>query len=715
MSKKEKTKKIKQEKSLKRNKRSLGVVLVLSMLICLLASNLLIAVSSYSITKKELVDEAYTNIYNLIDAVAMDVDSINDGYFASLEILSQVTIFRDTNNTLRQKTDWLNAISAVNKVFDNMMFIDANGNAIDANGNAIDEVGQIRNDSLAPYFTNAMLGRRYVMDPTMFGDQLLMIYSVPVYDLKADICGVLCGIVQGETLTNTVEGLSIGNGNHPFLINMNTGVVVADVAFDNVKRAANVVKNTTGKMHDLLIEACGGARGAGEVSFAGMGDMFMAYRPVGGNCSWAIVCYAPQADFIGGLAKILRVTIISLVVSAVLVISVGMLITGKSIKPLKVVEKAIHEIATGNADLTTRIAVKTNDEIGSVVVGFNQFTGKLQAIVKEIKGSEVNLSSAGKSLESISQETASSITQIMANIGSVSNQILNQASSVEETAGAVNEIASNIESLERMIANQSTGVTQASAAVEQMIGNISSVNHSVEKMAVSFDELLDNTKVGSQKQADVNEKIKQIEAQSKILQDANQAIGTIASQTNLLAMNAAIEAAHAGDAGKGFSVVADEIRKLSETSSNQTKRIREELKKIKESIANVVEASEESRIAFNSVTDKITETDQVIQQIRAAMEEQNTGSRQISQALHVMNDSTSEVRVASAEMAAGNKAILDEIQHLQNATMAIKDSVQEMELGAQQINENGASLSEVTNAVNDSIVQISEQIGQFKV
>ena len=700
--------KTKLKEKLKKNKRSLGTVIVLSMLVCFLMSNLLIAVSSYSITRKELVNSAYTNITSIIDAVAKDVHATNDGYFESLEILSQVSIFRDTKNTLRQKTDWLKEISAVNQLFDNMMFIDINGKAYDEHGN-------IRNDSTAPYFTRAVTGKRYVMDPTLYGDQLLMIYSVPVYDLNNAICGVLSGIVQGSSLTNTVEGLFVGKGNHPFLINMKTGVVVADVNFDNVKRGANVVQNAVGKMKDLLHDACDGGAGAGEVSYPGFGDMYMAYKPVGGDCTWAIVCYAPQSDFIGGLSNILRVTVISAVASAVLVIIVGLLVTGKAIKPLKIVDSAIHEIATGNADLTTRIAVRTDDEIGSVVAGFNQFTGKLQAIVKQIKGSEAKLTNAGKSLESVSYETAASITQIMANIGSVSNQILNQASSVEETAGAVNEIASNIDSLERMIANQSTGVSQASAAVEQMIGNIGSVTHSVEKMAVSFDGLLENTKIGTKKQSDVNEKIIQIENQSKILQDANTAIGNIAYQTNLLAMNAAIEAAHAGDAGKGFSVVAAEIRKLSETSSEQTKRIREELKNIKESIANVVEASEEARIAFNSVTDKITETDQVIQQIRASMEEQNTGSRQISEALHVMNDSTSEVRVASAEMSAGNRAILDEIKHLQDATMAIKSSVHEMGIGAQKINENGASLSEITNAVNDSIVQISEQIGQFKV
>ena len=706
--KKQKTEKVAKQKKEKRNKRRLGTVIIVATLICTILSNVALAVCSYKIAEKELGNSAYSTLYNIIDAVALDVNSINEKYYAALESLSQVTIFRDENNTLRQKTDWLNAISAVNKLFMNMMFIGKDGKAID-------EVGNIRDDSAAPYFVKSIEGKRVVQDPTLYGDQMLVIYSVPVYGLNNEIAGILAGIVDAKVLTDSVESISVGNGNHPFLINMTNGVVVADVAYDNVKRNANVVKNTTGKMHELLLDASAGARNCAKVSFEGMGDIFMSYRPVGGSCTWAVVCYAPQVDFIGGLAQILRVTIIALIISVVVVVIVCSFITSKSIRPLKIVDDVIHEIATGNADLTRRIAVRTNDEIGSVVVGFNQFTGKLQTIVKEVKDSEEILSVAGKNLGDVSQDTSAAITQILANINSVSNQILNQASSVEETASAVNQIASNIESLERMISKQSNGVTEASAAVEEMIGNIGSVNRSVEKMVESFNLLLVNTKVGSQKQADVNERIKQIEAQSKILQDANTAIGTIASQTNLLAMNAAIEAAHAGDAGKGFSVVADEIRKLSETSSEQTKRIREELKKIKDSIADVVAASEDSREAFNSVTNKIEETDQVIQQIRSAMEEQNVGSKQISQVLHVMNDSTAEVRTASVEMSAGNKAILQEIQQLQDATMVIKDSVTEMGQGAQKINETGSSLSEITRLVNDSITQISEQIGQFKV
>ena len=384
-------------------------------------------------------------------------------------------------------------------------------------------------------------------------------------------------------------------------------------------------------------------------------------------------------------------------------------------RPVKRVTDAIYNLSSGEADLTMRLPIKGNNEFTTLSVGVNKFIELLHDIIKDLAKSNDELRAASLELGTNAQQAASATAEILANIESVRKQSQNQSGAVDNTSSVLNYQSKNVGSLATVIEKQNAGISESSVAIEEMLGNISSVTNSVRKMSSNFKDLNLTVQDGRDKLNNVDKQINQIAEQSNMLIQANQMISQIASQTNLLAMNAAIEAAHAGDAGKGFSVVADEIRKLSETSSNQTKRIREELKKIKESIANVVEASEESRIAFNSVTDKITETDQVIQQIRAAMEEQNTGSRQISQALHVMNDSTSEVRVASAEMAAGNKAILDEIQHLQNATMAIKDSVQEMELGAQQINENGASLSEVTNAVNDSIVQISEQIGQFKV
>ena len=146
-----------------------------------------------------------------------------------------------------------------------------------------------------------------------------------------------------------------------------------------------------------------------------------------------------------------------------------------SLKPLQEVQASIDEIASGKADLTKRITGKSenvNNEIGGVVKGFNSFTEKLHTIVSDVKDSKEMLSAAGADLDASMQDTSASITQIIANITSVHNQISNQGESVAQTAGAVNEIASNIESLERMIANQSQGVSNASSAVEEMIGNI---------------------------------------------------------------------------------------------------------------------------------------------------------------------------------------------------------------------------------------------------
>jgi len=446
-------------------------------------------------------------------------------------------------------------------------------------------------------------------------------------------------------------------------------------------------------------------------------EIFVAPIKIGtSDTTWAIMVGSSEDYILKDVNRMKMFTIFVAIVSIAIATVIVYLVMNNLTAPIVKVTENLKEISEGEGDLTRTLAIHSNDEIGDLAKYFNQTLGSISTLIKKIKYKVNALTNTGHELEANMAKTSRSVDSITANFEGMKSKMGKQDESAAAADRAVRTIKENIGTLNKLIEDQSDSINTSSSAVEQMTANIHSVTKTLIENAKNVTELTgasENGKIGLQS---VAEKIKEIAHDSEGLLEINSVMNKIASQTNLLAMNAAIEAAHAGEIGKGFAVVADEIRKLAETSGQQSKTTATMLKKIKASIDSITVSSEEVLSRFEVIDNGVKTVSTHELNIRNAMEEQEVGGKQILESIERLKEISVSVKQGAEGMMEHGDQVnrqTDEFIGISKETMS---GMNEIIHGAMaEITEAVGHVEEMSNENTKNFEALKSDSNKFKV
>jgi methyl-accepting chemotaxis protein len=443
----------------------------------------------------------------------------------------------------------------------------------------------------------------------------------------------------------------------------------------------------------------------------------------GGVSFWTVVDYYRNWDWYTGYIvrdsqrfEILREFVLIVSGAALLLIIITIAVYSWQVRailsPLGAVSHALDSY--GKGDLHTRIAVRRQDEIGQISSGVNQFADRLAEIVMELKRSrDVNVEIQKRLTES-STQTQSNVAQINLNAGEIEAMMTALDTNTSAVNSAFSRIAEQMAGLTNSIEEQFAAVSQTTAGIEEMNSSIASVAAITASKRASSGTLVERARAGGVQLHQTAEAIETLTAKIDSISEFVEMIQSVASQTNLLAMNAAIEAAHAGEAGRGFAVVADEIRKLAEQASANSTETTANINQIINTIRVTASASEETQSTFDEIEQEIEAVVNSLDEIAATTTELTTGSSEILDAMQTLREVSSVVKETADVVDSETTSAKEALEELSGRSTQIRESSATIASQADETVSAIELVSRAASSMEDATEKLREQLDRFQ-
>ncbi len=546
-------------------------------------------------------------------------------------------------------------------------------------------------------------------------------------------------LVDPDDFREQLLSIEVGDGGYPYVIDMNGKIVIHPVIekgenvldvqdfstgeyfiqtiIENINNHIKENMNSTTEVGNTLNEAEEDFIGKFRYSWKNDNEeyprmKFANYKYLR-DMGWIVLIGVYEDVLYSTLFEIRNLSIIVIIVSVIVVMFLIIIST----KPVKKMTKKLRDIAESleKGDFTKEIEIKSSDEIGILSRDFNEFINTFNNIIRQIKDSAKKTQNLSWNLASTSEQSRSSISQMKIDINDIMDNIKTLDSEINRSTQSASEVKDYISKVISLISEQASAIAESSSSIEQMSASIQNVaDISEEKLRIA-NNLEGTAENGEKEMNETINLINKVAESANVILDMIDVINSIAGKTNLLAMNASIEAAHAGDSGRGFSVVAEEIRNLAENTSQNASEISNSLQEVIKFIKISEESTTKTGEVFKQVMKEIKEVSSSMIEMKNTMDELAEGSSEVNKSLGNLVEITEKVKDSSDNMGNSVVGITKSMENVSSISTEVK---KRMDNFMKEIDDLYKSIEDVSNfglKNEQNISELKDMISQFKI